>query len=182
MDENRLIQRCRRGDSEAFDRLYAKYSKPLFNFIYRLVNDHELSCDLLQDTFLKILIGPYESRGKFSTWIYKVATNLCLNEIVKAKRTVPLEEDPPNPRDSPSQEMERKELSQKIEKAISSLPTQQRVAFCLRNYQGLPYGEIASLLECPLGTVKSRIHCAVQNLKSYLEEYHEMRGDSEETP
>jgi RNA polymerase sigma-70 factor (ECF subfamily) len=103
-----------------------------------------------------------------------VATNLSLNEIKKVRRTVTLEKDIPNPGDKPCKDMERKELSLKIEEAISSLPTTQKVVFCLRHFQGLHYEEIAGIVGCPMGTVKSRIHSAVMNLRNYLEGYYEL--------
>jgi RNA polymerase sigma-70 factor (ECF subfamily) len=174
INDDELIQRCRRGDSLAFDKLYAQYCKPLFNYIYKMINDPELAEDILQETFLKALTGNYEHRGKFSTWLYRVATNLSLNEIKKVRRTVTLEKDIPNPKDKPCKDMERKELTLKIEEAISSLPSSQKVAFCLKHFQGLHYEEIASIVGCPLGTVKSRIHSAVMNLRKYLEGYYEV--------
>ncbi len=166
--------KSRKGDTQAFQELYARYNKPLFSFIYRMVNDYERAEDLLQDTFLKTLVKRYQPRGKLSTWLYKVATNLCLNELKKGRRTVQLRGDVSNPRDRPHREAERRELSQRIEEAVSSLPSAQRAAFCLRHYQGLTYQEIAGVVGCPLGTVKSRIHSAIRNLKTYLEEYYEV--------
>ncbi len=174
MTDDELILRFRKGDAKAFDELYSRYSKSLFNFICRMLNDRELAEDLLQEVFLRILTKTYRAQAKFSTWLYTVATNLCLNEVKKRTKTYRLEKDIPNPRDRPHREAERSELSQKIEEAISSLPATQRVAFCLRHYQGMPYREIARVLGCPLGTVKSRIHNAVDNLKTYLEDHYEM--------
>lgn len=174
LSDDELILRLRNGDTKAFDKLYARYSKPLFNFICRILNDRGLAEDLLQEAFLRILTKSYKPQAKFSTWLYTVATNLCLNEIRKRTRTSRLEKDIPNPRDRPHREAERRELAQKIEEAISFLPTNQRVAFCLRHYQGMPYREIARVLKCPLGTVKSRIHNAVRNLKTHLEDYYDV--------
>lgn len=174
LNDDELVLKCRRGDTQAFDKLYAHYNKPLFNFIYKMVNDYELAEDLLQDTFLRTLVKHYQPRGKFSNWLYRVAANLCLNELKKGRRTVQLKGDVSNPGDGPHKEAERRELSSKIEDAISALPVRQRVAFCLRHYQGLTYSQIASVLGCPLGTVKSRIHSAVTSLKADLEEHYEV--------
>lgn len=174
LNDDELLLKCRKGDTQAFHKLYARYNKVLFNFIYRMVNDYELAEDLLQDTFLRTLVKHYQPRGKLSNWLYRVAANLCLNELKKGRRTVQLKGDVSNPGDGPHKEAERRELSNKIQDAISALPAAQRAAFCLRHYHGFTYYQIASVLRCPLGTVKSRIHSAVRSLRIYLEEHYEV--------
>ncbi|MFQ5905920.1 MAG: RNA polymerase sigma factor [bacterium] len=174
--DSELAVRCREGDAQAFEVLYKKYSKSLFNFIYRMIGDCDRTMDLYHDVFMRIITAKrYEPRAKFSTWLYRVATNLCINEIRK-KRPVSLDERLGKGMKfedrtiSPQHYAYNGELAERIEKAIAGLTEIQRAVFMLRHYQGLSYEEIASVMRCPLGTVKSRLSSAVNALRRTLRE------------
>jgi len=177
-----LAVRCREGDVQAFEVLYKKYSKSLFNFIYRMIGDYDRSMDLYHDVFMRVITAKrYEPRAKFSTWLYRVATNLCINEMRK-KKPVSLDERLQKGLKfgdgaiSPQHYAYNGELAEKIKKAIAGLTDIQRAVFTLRQYQGLSYDEIARVLGCPIGTVKSRLNSAVNALRRTLrEELEEVR-------
>ena len=184
-----LAVKCRKGDTEAFEILYKKYSKSLFNYIYKMVGDHDRARDLYQDTFMRVLTAKnYQPLAKFSTWLYRIATNLCLNDL-KRKKPVSLDAKLKigsgfeARATSPEDYAYSQELSQKIEAAIAGLTDIQRAVFTLRHYQGLSYQEIARVLRCPLGTVKSRLSSAVNALRKALSQElkevstHEMQED-----
>ncbi|TET45986.1 sigma-70 family RNA polymerase sigma factor [candidate division TA06 bacterium] len=169
-----LAVKCRKGDTEAFEILYKKYSKSLFNYIYRMVGDHDRARDLYQDTFIRVLTAKnYQPRAKFSTWLYRIATNLCINDL-KRKKPVSLDAKLKMGAGfeartiSPEDYANSQELAEKIKTALEGLTDIQRAVFTLRHYQGLSYQEIARVLRCPLGTVKSRLSSAVNALRKVL--------------
>lgn len=179
-----LAVRCRKGDTEAFETLYKKYSKSLFNYIYRMVGDYDRARDLYQETFMRVLTAKrYQPLAKFSTWLYRIATNLCLNDL-KQKKPVSLDAKLKigcgfeAKATSPEDYAYNKELGEKIKRAIAELTDIQRAVFTLRHYQGLSYREIARTLRCPMGTVKSRLSSAMNALrKSLSEELKEVSTD-----
>jgi RNA polymerase sigma-70 factor (ECF subfamily) len=167
---------CRRGDQEAFEILYKKYSKSLFNFIYRMIGDHDRASDLYNDTFMRVITARnYQPRAKFSTWLYRIATNLCLNELKKRKHES-LDERLEQGIGfrasilSPEDYADNRELGRRLQTAIDGLTDIQRAVFTLRHYHGLSYKDIAGVLRCPVGTVKSRLNSAVLALRKTLRE------------
>jgi RNA polymerase sigma-70 factor (ECF subfamily) len=180
-----LAVRCRNGDEEAFEILYGKYSRSLFNFIYRMVGDYDRAKDLYNDTFMRVITARnYQPRAKFSTWLYRIATNLCLNEL-KKKRHESLEEKLEQgigfraTTISPEDYTGNGELAEKIKRAIDGLTDIQRAVFTLRQYHDLSYREIARIMRCPVGTVKSRLNSAVLALRKRLREELEEVGANE---
>lgn len=183
--DEELIERCKKGDVTAFDRLYKKYSAPLTNYIFKLLADFDRAEDLFQETFVRVLTKShyYRPRAKFSTWVYKIATNLCYNELRRRRQlpTVPLDDCiaegfekgsdiPSDPNQCPLRRVENRDLYEKVLNAMRRLPVDQRTVFSLRFYQELPYDQIAEILNCPLGTVKSRMHNAVRKLQNLLKD------------
>ena len=176
VSDAQLAVMCRKGDEEAFEILYKKYGKSLFNFIYRMIGDHDRARDLYNDTFMRVITAKnYQPRAKFSTWLYRVATNLCLNELKKRKHESLDEklEQGLGFRDasiSPEEYADNNRLAEKLKNAIDGLTDIQRAVFTLRHYHGLSYREIAGVLRCPVGTVKSRLNSAVLALRKTLRE------------
>jgi len=171
-----LAVRCRNGDKDAFEILYGKYSRNLFNYIYRMIGDYDRAEDLYNDAFMRVITARnYQPRAKFSTWVYRIATNLCLNEL-KKKKCESLDEKLeqgfgiPSPTISPEDYAGNGELTEKIKRAIDGLTDIQRAVFTLRHYHGLSYQEIAGVLRCPVGTVKSRLNSAILALRKTLRE------------
>ncbi|MHC4780744.1 MAG: RNA polymerase sigma factor [Planctomycetota bacterium] len=173
-----LMLSVKRGDREALSTLVTRYEKPLINFLFRMIGNLDEAEDLFQETLLRVLRAAkkYEPRAAFSTWLYTIARNLCLDRLKKMKglSTVPLEgkgdeegslreileASTPDPGDTAS----KNELARVARGALRELPPKKREVLVLRIFQGLPYEEIAKIVNAPLGTVKYRIHDAVKSL------------------
>jgi len=182
-----LMLRVKRGDRAAFAALVEKYKQPLFNFVFRTLRDETETEDVAQNTFLQVWKSRarYERTAKFSTWLFTIARNLCLNEIRRRSRhpAESLEETHPEHDDQPSRQYEDKkiflptetalhgELAQKIEEALAELPENQRTAILLCRQDELSYEEIAEVLDCSLSATKSLIHRGREFLKEKLKPY-----------
>lgn len=185
-EEARLVEACQEGDTTAFNLLVWRWERPLYNFIYKYVGDATLAEDLVQDTFVRMLksIGRYRHRGAFSTWLYRIAINLCKDHL-KRKRVpmVSLHDyyttgsgeriyvqdrvaDNRSRTDAGLRADEREEL---VRRLLSSLPEEQRIVILLKEYQELTFREIAEVLSIPEGTVKSRLYHALRSMRERLE-------------
>ena len=165
-----------------------RYERPVFSLLYRMVRDRALAEDLAQETFIKVLngIASYRAEYKFSSWIFKVANNAAIDYLRKRTvDTLSLDGAPDattsdarsrtalqlgDPRESPLQEVEARELGGAIEQAIGRLRPEYRACILLRHVEGYAYEDIASMLGLPLGTVKTYIHRARNELRGYLGE------------
>ncbi|MEW5767781.1 MAG: sigma-70 family RNA polymerase sigma factor [bacterium] len=175
------------GDVACFEKLLDKYETPLLNMIYRLIGDRREAEELAQEVFLRVYksASRYEVRAKFSTWLYRIATNLCLNELRKKGQMriesldtpVSTEEGEVNReiedgrRASPPELMEQKEQQAIVREAINSLPENQRIAVILNRYEELSYEEMAHCLNLSVSAVKSLLHRAKESLKVRLMPY-----------
>jgi RNA polymerase sigma-70 factor (ECF subfamily) len=182
-----LMLRVKRGDRAAFAELVERYKQPLFNFVFRTLRDETETEDVAQNTFLQVWKSRarYERTAKFSTWLFTIARNLCLNEIRRRSRhpAESLEETHAEHDDQPSRQYEDKkiflptetalhgELAQKIEEALAGLPENQRTAILLCRQDELSYEEIAEVLDCSLSATKSLIHRGRELLKEKLKPY-----------
>jgi RNA polymerase sigma-70 factor (ECF subfamily) len=182
-----LMLRVKRGDRAAFAELVEKYQRPLFNFICRTLRDETESEDLAQNVFLQVYKSRqrYEQTAKFSTWLFTIARNLCLNEIRRRSRhpAESIEENHSDNEEQPARQYEDKknslptdnvlhgELAKKIEAALAELPENQRTAILLCRQEELSYEEIAKILECSLSATKSLIHRGRETLKEKLKPY-----------
>jgi RNA polymerase sigma-70 factor (ECF subfamily) len=182
-----LMLRVKRGDRDAFSELVEKYQQPLFNFICRTLRDEAESEDLAQNAFLQVYKSRqrYQHTAKFSTWLFTIARNLCLNEIRRRSRhpADSIEETHSENEDQPQRQYEDKknflptenvlhgELAKKIEEAIADLPENQRTAILLCRQDELSYEEIAEILDCSLSATKSLIHRGRETLKEKLKPY-----------
>ncbi|MCK4255595.1 RNA polymerase sigma factor [candidate division WOR-3 bacterium] len=169
MLDEELYLKCKKGDTKAFRDLYEKYSKSLFNYIYRMTGDYELSEDIFHETFFRMLTKTFVPKAKLSTWLYKIATNLCYKEFNKRKREKNNNRDlVTDNAENFQQALEKKDLIERAKNAVSSLPDIHRAVFTLRFYQNKSYEEISQILGIPEGTVKSRMHYAVQSLRKFF--------------
>jgi RNA polymerase sigma-70 factor, ECF subfamily len=182
-----LMLRVKRGDRAAFTALVEKYKQPVTNFVCRSLRDETESEDLAQNVFLQVYKSRarYERTAKFSTWLFTIARNLCLNEIRRRSRhpAESLEETHAENDDQPSRQYEDKkvllptenvlhsELAKKIEEALLELPENQRTAILLCRQDELSYEEIAKILGCSLSATKSIIHRGRETLKEKLKPY-----------
>jgi len=188
-DEQLMTSLVEQGDLNAFEELLNRYEKPLFNYILKYISDFQMAQDLFQETFYLIFKNrkSFNSDLRFSTWAYRIATNVCIDELRKKRREleVPLEENKlahesslqftdrgvnPNPFDSSLEErLIKKDLEEKIKDLVNSLPEKLKAVFILSEYQELPCREIAKILEIPVGTVKSRLHHGFKRLVELIE-------------
>jgi RNA polymerase sigma-70 factor (ECF subfamily) len=182
-----LMLRVKRGDRAAFTELVEKYKQPVMNLVYRTLHDEAEAEDLAQTVFHQVYksANRYESRAKFSTWLFTIARNLCLNEIRRRSRhpADSLDQAHAEHDDQPRQQFEDKsnvappekllqgELAQKIEEALAGLPENQRTAILLCRQEELSYEEIAEILGCSLSATKSLIHRGRETLKEKLKPY-----------
>ena len=188
-----LMLRVKRGDRAAFAELVEKYKQPVLNFVFRSLHDEAESEDVAQNVFLQVYKSRarYQRTAKFSTWLFTIARNLCLNELRRRSRhpAESIEEAHAEQQDQPRQQFEDKsqmappekllqsELVKKIEEALAELPENQRTAILLCRQEDLSYEEIARILRCSLSATKSLIHRGRETLKEKLKPYLKT-GDS----
>lgn len=181
-----LAALARAGRESAFRELVRRYERPVFSLIFRMVRDREISEDLAQETFIKVLnhIDRYRPEFKFSSWLFKIANNLTIDHLRKRQlKTISIDGSPHAATaaeveastfdveargESALEEMESRELGSAIEKAISKLRPEYRACILLRHVEDRSYEEIAATLDLPLGTVKTYIHRARHELRDAL--------------
>jgi len=177
ISDDELVKKFTVGDVRAFEEIVARYQKPVVNFIYRMIGDFQEAEDIAQEVFIKLywFAHTYEGRASFSTWLFRIANNLCCDSLrVKSHwdcvslETILNEPLQGSTAFSPQRSAECSELARIIETAIGKLPVQQRQAIILREYYGFSHSEIASVANCSVTTVKSRIHKARQRLRRQL--------------
>ena len=186
--DEELMQRIKEGDMRAFDLLVRRWEHRLLNLIHKIIGDFETSKDIRQEVLLRIYQSAkrYRPQNQFRTWLYRVAINCSISELrkLKRRRTLPLtmtykysnEEEQPlesalaDPNPQPDEVMQRDEMARYIQNALRRLPDEQRIVVVLRHYEGLKFQQIASVLNCPLGTVKSRMRHGLERLRTMLED------------
>ena len=183
LTDEQLIERFQNGDRHAYDELVKRYKDPLYNFVFRYLNNEFAAEDIVQETMIKLFTHKdyYKPIAKFSTWIYTIAKNLALTEIRKNKRrkTESMWNDQGQPIDVPSNEdsLEKKvqnELAvEELNKCLDEIPENFRIAVVLRDFQELSYQEISKILEIPVGTIKSRINRGRIQLAEKLKHFKE---------
>ena len=170
-DDRQAIAACQQGEREAFDRLVERYQRDVYRLCYRYVNNHQDANDMAQDVFLKAYraIGRFRGDSSFSTWLYRIAVNTCLN--FRAARRVPQDELSDQIADrgaSAAERMHEAERSAEVRRAVSRLPEKQRATLILKIYQDLTHEEVAGILGSSVGTVKANLFHALANLKKLL--------------
>src|SRR6516225_3884273 len=179
-----LMLDVKSGDESSFDFLLTKYRLPLVNFLYRMVRDRATAEDLAQDVFLRVYRArkQYVPRAKFTTWLFRIATNVALNSVRDNRRQkleVSLDaprsaDEDSHPRDLPAEEMRidehllERHRVELIQRAIASLPEKQRAAVLLRKYEEMDYAEIAKILNCTEAALRSLLFRAYENLRVQL--------------
>lgn len=178
MNEQELILRTQEGDETAFEALVRLYDKKVYTLCRRMCISEEDAQEAAQDAFLAVwrAIGAFRQESSFSTWLYRLATNACIDLLRRNKRSggsVSLDDEETAPelvdtRPLPQQELERRETQRLIEDGLRALPEDYRAILLLREVQGLSYAEIAEVTQLELGTVKSRISRGRILLRNYL--------------
>jgi RNA polymerase sigma-70 factor (ECF subfamily) len=182
--EKELIKKSQKGDIESFEKLISSYQKKVFNIAFGMMHNHDDAYDISQEVFIRVFksIRKFKGQSSFSTWLYRITTNACLDELRKRKNNKniisidqeiqledgevfrQIEDDGP----TPELVAERNELREIIKEAISKLSDEHKEVIVLRDIQGFSYDDIADIIKCPQGTVKSRINRARRMLKEIL--------------
>ena len=186
--DHALLEATRSGDQDAFAELVSRYRNQITSYIYRMTNDYDGAVDLAQETFVRVYRAAdrYQRSYAFSTYIYRIATNLAISELRKRKRrklvsltgffqpsdgAEPRELNPPDARPLQDSELVDTERRNAVQRAISTLPEKYRAPLILRDVDGRSYDEIARILETSEGTVKSRISRARGFLREKMRAY-----------
>jgi RNA polymerase sigma-70 factor (ECF subfamily) len=183
-----LVRRAQANDRAAFNEIVLRYKAKVYNYINRMVHNVLDAEDLTQETFVRayMSIGSFQSRASLNTWLFRIATNLCIDYSRKNKKaagmTISLsqenaddesdtEREIPDAVFDPQRVLLNKELGARLDEALRQLPEKLRTVVLLHDIEGLPYEEIASIVGCPLGTVKSRLFNARTALRDKLSPY-----------
>ncbi len=185
-DDAEFVSRCRRGDTDAFEVLVKRHQKKMLNIVYRITGDYDDACEVVQEAFLSAYrtIKQFRGDAKFSTWLTSITVNHAKNrlrqtqsrsyhEVVSIDDPVETESgllayDPPAQEASAIEQLQQKEVREKVQECIHSLDDEYREVIVLRDLQGFSYEEIGAILKIPDGTVKSRLFRARDALKDSL--------------
>lgn len=178
--DEELVARSIRGDTDSFNELILRWERPIFALAYRTIGREEDARDVCQETFLRAFraLPGFRGQAKFSSWLYRIAINLCRDWMRKERRT-PVVQAPEGvdlldlavaaePSESIEDLVARKALSRQVELAMAKLPEEQRTAIILKEYHGMTFQEIADLAGCPLSTVKTRLYQGLTVLRREL--------------
>ncbi|HWM87479.1 MAG TPA: RNA polymerase sigma factor [Kofleriaceae bacterium] len=186
-----LMVAYQKGDVRAFELLLTRHRKPVFNFILRYVGLRETAEDLLQETFLRVIKGAeaYQRQAKFTTWLYTIARNLCVDQSRRQKHRKAQSLDAPMNSSAESgtlldviaasgiasdRQTINKELQLRLHSALTRLSEEQREVFLMREFLDMPFKDIAQVVGVPENTVKSRMRYALEKLRLELDEYKDM--------
>lgn len=182
VSEKKIIEKVLGGDANAFEELVLKYEKTVYNLALRMVGDRDDASDMTQEAFIKAYgsLSSFRGDSKFSVWIYRIATNVCLDFLRSKSRkqqvslTVSGDDDEdaqldiPDPKADPEQQLMQKMSMQSVEEGLKTLPDKQRQILVMRELGGMSYAEIGAALSLEEGTVKSRIFRARKRLCTFL--------------
>jgi RNA polymerase sigma-70 factor, ECF subfamily len=180
--DEELVARSQGGDLDSFNQLVLRWERPIYALAYRVIGREEDARDVAQETFLRAFraIGGFKGQAKFSSWIYRIALNLCRDWMRRERRT-PVAQAPEGvdiielageatPSETIDDRVARHQIGRVVGKAMALLPEEQRNAIILKEYHGLTFQEIAELLDCPLSTVKTRLYQGLSVLRKQLQD------------
>ena len=187
--DEELMLSYKDGDKDAFEILYQRYEKPVLNLIYRMVMDASEAESLCQETFYRVVKARkrYKATAQFKTWLFQIALNLSRDRLRRMKHRAHFSLNAPiqpqnkagmeiqdrlsDPNPGAAANLESGQLEFLVKAAIASLPEEEHLVVVMKEYQGMPYSEIAEIMDCPVGTLKSHNHRAHQRLKKILSKY-----------
>jgi RNA polymerase sigma factor (sigma-70 family) len=186
VEESDLVRRARNGDTTAYDDLVRRYQERIYATVYHMTSNHEDASDLAQESFIKAFQALHSFKGgsSFYTWIYRIAVNKTINFLKQRKNRAQMslndldfnaEHDPDLVAlisdKTPRRDVNLAELQEKLNAAMQKLSDHHRLVVTLHDVQGLSHEEIAKIMECNIGTVRSRLFYARQQLQAYLSDY-----------
>ena len=183
--DNELVRRAQGGNDEAFEELVRRYERKVYNIAYRMMGNPEDASEALQDAFLRAyrFLKKFEFKSSFYTWLYRIATNVCLTKLRKRKSPVVMSLDEPVGSDSdipldipdykynPVKMYQQRELREALQDAVDALPTDYRTVVVLRDLEGLSNEEVSKVLNLSVPAVKSRLHRGRLVLREKLAHY-----------
>ena len=185
-DEAVLVQRARRGDLAAYDELVRRHQERIYGTIYHMTSNHEDANDLAQESFIKAFhaLKSFKGGSSFYTWLYRIAVNKTINHLTQRKNRIHMslndldfnaEHDPDLvalvSEKTPNRDVGLSELQEKLNGALLKLSEPHRLVVVLHDVQGMPHDEIAKVMNCNIGTVRSRLFYARQQLQALLSDY-----------
>jgi RNA polymerase sigma factor RpoE len=185
-DDTDLVRRAQRDDLRAYDELIRRYQERIYGTIYNMTSNHEDANDLAQETFIKAhrALKSFKGDSSFFTWLYRIAVNKTINFLKQRKNRAAMslndldfnaENDPDLvalvSHKTPQRDAGLSELQEKLNEAMQKLSEPHRLVVTLHDVQGLPHDEIAKIMDCNVGTVRSRLFYARQQLQAYLTDY-----------
>lgn len=194
MNDEYLIQEFNAGNISAFNTLVWRWEKPIYNFIFRYIGDNEQAKDVMQHCFIRVFksLGKLQDQSRFSSWIYQIAMNLCRDELKKKKyQTYSISEvrefDDGDKADQKivlaDEEQDTTKLTHHenlavlLQKALMTIPEEQRVVIIMKQYHGMKFTEIAEVLKTPINTIKSRMYYGLDALHNVLQKWGVDRED-----
>ncbi len=185
-DEQKLVQRARKGDLEAYNELVRRYQERIYATVYHMTANHEDASDLAQESFIKAFqaLRSFKGDSSFFTWVYRIAVNKTINFLKQRKNRTILslddvdlntEHDPDLvaliSQKTPRRDLNLAELQEKLNAAMQKLSEDHRLVIVLHDIQGLSHEEISKIMDCNIGTVRSRLFYARQQMQGYLADY-----------
>lgn len=186
-EDTRLMNAFKKGDAKAFEQLLQRHRKPVYNFCLKMLGHPEAAEDAMQEVFLRVCRSAkdWEKQAKFTTWLYTIARNHCIDAIRKAsyRKTASLDQSLKDGEEggatlgdrvsdddavTPDRGAESLRLRKKLTDAVGALSQEQREVFVMREYAGMPFKEIAKVIGVPENTVKSRMRYALEHLRTHL--------------
>jgi len=180
--DEELVARSLEGDTESFNQLVLRWERPIYALAYRVIGREDDARDVCQETFLRAFrgLGAFRGQAKFSSWLYRIALNLC-RDWIRRERRAPFVAAPDgvdvvemaaerSSVESIEDYLARQETSRAIVRAMRALTEEQRTAIILKEYQGLTSQEIADLVSCPLSTVKTRVYQGLLVLRREMQQ------------
>ncbi len=187
MEEERIwIDEILSGNKHAYTNIINKYKNPLYATILRMIKNPQDAQDLVQEAFIKVYqqLGKYDGKGAFSSWIYRVAINHCLDELRKKKykfQQLEIQESHAKNPNHPEVIFMKKEKNRQIERLIATLPEDERIIILLRYVNELSYSEISQIVEIPISSVRNKLHRAKKKLRETITReggfFHELSND-----
>ncbi len=185
-DEHQLVQRVRQGDLTAYDELVRRYQERVYATIYHMIGNHEDANDLAQEAFIKAFqaLKSFKGDSSFFTWVYRIAVNKTINFLKQRKNHAHMslddaefntEHDPDMvalvSHNTPRRDLHLSELQEKLNAALQKLSKDHRLVIVLHDIQGLSHDEISKIMDCNVGTVRSRLFYARQQMQGFLADY-----------
>lgn len=172
LQEKELVQKAREGDREALERLLYDNYKIVFGYLFKLTMNEETARDIVQEVMVRAIvnIGSFKGDSKFSTWLVTIASNIYKDNIRKYKRIsdVEIEKMKMEAKENVEATVINRDSINRLKELLSQMPDEKRMVFILKHFYNYSYEEIAKILKCPVGTVRSRLHYCITKLKDLI--------------